>query len=218
MAIIWLIESASLPKPQSIVDTLIGNYPIRKFSSISSLNKLAKPSNRNENIIIIINAQSHVTQQDEELLNYSWGGYPKLYIGCAKPSKDEMINNYCLSKVESPFQLIRGVEAIKNDYYLGNSPDKLIYKDLIFEAKNDLLKITSSDESFGLTRNESKILSILLAKPMTPIKREDISAGAWNGIKLSTRNIDTHISRLRKKLAHSDVTIKSIYRQGYILT
>lgn len=81
---------------------------------------------------------------------------------------------------------------------------------------------TRKGKPLPLTKTEFAILELLAATPGEPVSREHLLASVWGYTYLpSTRTVDTHIWRLRKKLGDdSDKPqwIKSLPGRGYALT
>jgi DNA-binding winged helix-turn-helix (wHTH) protein len=69
-----------------------------------------------------------------------------------------------------------------------------------------------------LSPKEGRILEILLENANQCVSRTHIVQFVWPGISVSQRTLDTHISRLRKKLEGSiECYIESTYGKGYSL-
>ncbi len=71
-------------------------------------------------------------------------------------------------------------------------------------------------EIIELTSMEFKILSFLAKYKDQVMSREQIINAAWKqNFSISDRTIDSHISRIRKKISRSDHTIIAIHNAGY---
>ena len=68
---------------------------------------------------------------------------------------------------------------------------------------------------FGPT--EFKLLRLLASNKGALLTREYIYDNVWKGSNTDMRTVDTHISKLRKKLAVSGVAIQSCWGEGYRL-
>ena len=60
-------------------------------------------------------------------------------------------------------------------------------------------------------------MSLLLRNPGKCSTRSEILEKLWQGVYVSDRTIDSHISHLRKKIRETDVNIYSVYGAGYKL-
>lgn len=75
----------------------------------------------------------------------------------------------------------------------------LYYKDVIL--KRDLMILDYKDNEIELTKNEFKILEILLEKPGRIYSREDIMNRIWQSdVYINDNTLTVNILRLRKKL------------------
>jgi DNA-binding response OmpR family regulator len=78
------------------------------------------------------------------------------------------------------------------------------------------IKENDSPEDITLTTTEFKILSYLAKHKDQVMSREQIISSAWkHGFNISDRTIDSHISRIRKKIATSNHNIIAIQSVGY---
>lgn len=102
---------------------------------------------------------------------------------------------------------------------------KKLEKSLVLEAdgvKIDLatqkaeMESQSGYESLSLTPIEFKILQTFLQQPGVAIKRDDILDKVWGKeIFVYPRSVDTHVSKLRKKLGKKGQAIVSVHGRGY---
>ncbi len=70
-----------------------------------------------------------------------------------------------------------------------------------------------------LTAIEFKILSMLVTDPNKVIHRDEMLNHVWgDGVYVYPRSVDTHISKLRRKLGPMAQSIESVHGVGYKLT
>ncbi|MCM2281781.1 MAG: response regulator transcription factor [Bdellovibrionaceae bacterium] len=88
----------------------------------------------------------------------------------------------------------------------------------------DLESLKVCDVRFGrkdldLTPTEFRILHLLVKNQRTALTREEIVRKIWinHEAHISSRGVDSHICRLRKKLPEDCVVIESVYTRGYCL-
>jgi DNA-binding response OmpR family regulator len=62
------------------------------------------------------------------------------------------------------------------------------------------------------------LLRFLIENVGVCVSRDQLINEVWKGIRIEARTIDSHISRLRKRLASSEVFIESVYGGGYIMS
>jgi len=145
---------------------------------------------------------------------------PAIFI-TSLSSVDDLSQGYdagCDDYIKKPFELkelqIRLKKLIKNSFALGGD-DKIILNALwSFEPTSG--KLISLDESFFLTKKETKILNTLLAHRGKMVTHEQIMSSAWDYDDEATEeNLRTHIKKLRKILGKD--MIENIRKQGYLL-
>ncbi len=81
------------------------------------------------------------------------------------------------------------------------------------------LALDGGNESLDLSYKEFKLL-VFLAKNLDQVKsRESIISAVWSdGLHLSDRVVDSHVSRIRKKIRNGDCTIEAVQNLGYRLS
>lgn len=71
-----------------------------------------------------------------------------------------------------------------------------------------------------LTRTEAAILRLLAARAPATVTREELLRSLWNLASRSSRTLDTHVTRLRRKLEDDPAAphhLLTVYRVGYRL-
>ncbi len=120
------------------------------------------------------------------------------------------IKNY----VEKPFSTSE-LLAIVNSFA---KEKEVILKVANLSLKPDKFLAFCGEEPIDVTPQEYKVLEHFIKNKEILLTRENILEDVFKGREeLSDRNVDTHISNLRKKIATSGVKIVTIYGQGYKL-
>ena len=124
--------------------------------------------------------------------------------------------------IEKPFKLVvlkAKIEALLRRVYNFNSSNSLIvYKEVIFDINKDEIKY--KDNIATLTKNESKILTILLEKREKIVSREEIITALWQSDNFIDENtLSVNINRLRAKLKSIGIDdfITTKKGKGYIV-
>ena len=77
---------------------------------------------------------------------------------------------------------------------------------------------SGSVEELDLTPMEFRILLLLASKPNAVMSRDEILDTVWGeNVHVYSRSVDTHISKLRKKLGAKGESIVSVHGSGYRL-
>lgn len=148
---------------------------------------------RKSSDIPIIMLTAKVTEQDE-LTGFNKG-----------------IDDY-IKKPFSPTVLVARVNSLFKRVY-GN--DKIIIKGkLTIDVNNHI--ITSHDKNVNLSNTEFKLLVYFVQNEGRMLSRENILTSVWGyDFEGTDRTVDTHINRLRDKLANTGEYIKTVRGFGY---
>lgn len=102
--------------------------------------------------------------------------------------------------------------------YRDSNMNVLEYKGVVLSLKDNMLYY--EDKTIELTKNEFKILYILMKKYEAIVSREDIMQELWQDENFIDDNtLTVNINRLRKKLKKIGLNdfIKTIINQGYVI-
>jgi two-component system phosphate regulon response regulator PhoB len=122
-----------------------------------------------------------------------------------------------LTKPLIPEELIARVKAILRRPPSIRSGNIIKYKDISFNPLT--AEVFIGDRPVYLTKNENRILGLLMSEQGKIVSREDLIVWVWGGHTdedVSDNTINVTLSKIRKKLEGNFVP-KTIYNQGYIL-
>ncbi|CZR98531.1 MULTISPECIES: response regulator transcription factor [unclassified Clostridioides] len=134
------------------------------------------------------------------------------------------INNGADDYITKPFSIdilvtkINGI--IRRVYNYSDSSSIMYYDELIFDVGGGIIKHKYKDESLELTKNEIKILTLLLKNKNRVVSRESLMMTLWNNDEFVTDNaLTVNMNRLRSKVKELgfDDFIKTKKGIGYII-
>ena len=236
MKVIWLIEDLNL-SPNDLSSVLSANFPMRIIRSISSFIKLSAMEKIGDlPELVIVNADCELKIEDAvKLLDaYRNRRTPTLFAISVEThlSWHEVISanfNYVVLDSRDSLKLVSDIGKLLERDVNGSgfvsertnsrryASAEITFGDLTFDRFNRRVRIGDC-LSEDLSAKESKILEILLLAANQTISRSEISREVWSQVSVTERTLDTHVSRLRRKISDSkNCSILSIYGTGYAL-
>ncbi|MBQ48464.1 MAG: hypothetical protein CMP10_13700 [Zetaproteobacteria bacterium] len=215
MGILWVLERGG-HKEESMAHKLIGDYAVRLFRSLDSLLKLGRLEKRfvPSGVLINLDIISLNEKQLVQLLETVFPSSPLMFFG-EDHEGDFCFENWLPGNITSHSLSWKVAEIVGLN--IPNRDSYLRYKNVGLDSICGVLVDEISQVREQLTGKESKILRLLLERRGECISRSTISSEVWKNVKVSPRTIDSHVSRLRKRLNTAGVLIESIYGNGYIL-
>ena len=217
MTILWIIEE---PGSASIGRALEGEFPIRKFASLKSFLRLEKIHRKEKPKAIVVNmgiSNLPFTNLDQ-LLECTVEKAKRIYFNMDLNDFRKTQNSFLLEG-EISFQCIQKIIGILDQ--LPQETDRIesriSYKNLSLDIECLSLENSETLLKFPLSVKETRILKLLIEQAENCVTRESIKNEVWRDLVVSKRTIDSHVSRLRRKINNSGITVDSVYGGGYIL-
>jgi hypothetical protein len=223
MSTVWLVNLSDAPNHELAL-SLIGDYSVRAFASMKSLKILMKIQKSTPDAVIFDASGLKAEQRMRIISIYKFlSEVPRfLVVDDVKQAHEslppETSDNFCLLQAEtSSFELSTQIrDALKRQAAERlNSRKRLKFEDIEIDMDGNELHLPDIGEVYNLTPKETQILSSLILAPGRTVTRESLKQKIWRGVKISDRNMDSHISRIRAKLSNSGRTIESVYGAGY---
>lgn len=76
---------------------------------------------------------------------------------------------------------------------------------------------TAGAREVDLTAHELRLLHYLASRPGRIFSRDQLMRAVWSETVVAERTIDSHVSKLRKKLGEAGVQLRSVRGVGYVL-
>ncbi|MCB1582462.1 MAG: response regulator transcription factor [Marinicella sp.] len=130
---------------------------------------------------------------------------------------DQGADDYLVKPIKE-IELIARANALHRRHNQGNQVE-LIFEPYSFNHKEDIVSFEGNEVK--LTAKEFQLASYFFNNPDRLIARDYLLETIWTkNSSITTRTVDTHISRLRKKLKLNGSTgwkLASVYHKGYRL-
>ena len=188
-----------------------------KFEALKALD-----SSNFDLIILDINLKQDSGYDIAKIIKSKNSSLPFIFL-TARDLKIDQLKGYQLGAEEyvtKPIDeeiLLAKIEAIVARKNLSKQfINKLHWKDI--SLNKNKRELTVKHESFTLTEREYLLMESFLNYPENLIERRTILQNIWeNQDEFSRNSMDVYISRLRKYLSQSDVTIRNVHGKGFIL-
>ena len=194
-------------------------YEVETFSNGDDLFKRYKEKNADMIILDVIMPGTdgvEICRQIRQIANVP------IIILSAKESEEDRIKGISvggddyLTKPFSPIELVARVQAL----FRRISMDKVekVEKVTFGNIKIDVTKKQAyvDDEEIALTPLEFDFLKYLIQKNNQAISREELLKEVWKiAYDIDTRATDDTVKRLRRKIADSNVEIKTVWGYGF---
>ena len=194
-------------------------YEVETFSNGDDLFKRYKEKNADMIILDVIMPGTdgvEICRQIRQIANVP------IIILSAKDSEEDRIKGISvggddyLTKPFSPIELVARVQAL----FRRISMDKVekVEKVTFGNIKIDVTKKQAyvDDEEIALTPLEFDFLKYLIQKNNQAISREELLKEVWKiAYDIDTRATDDTVKRLRRKIADSNVDIKTVWGYGF---
>lgn len=220
---LYIVEKTKDPG-LGAASALMGDYAVRVFASLRALRHLAKvPGNRIPDVVIA-DLDDLATHADEALAQLVdiLPDSPIILVHTMPSYGDDLrLNTGDAGRVFSyrkPFDtmdLSAFVALVARAQ--GKRPGIMRIRDFILDFERLQCFVFPNEVPINLPLKEAQILKFLMERPCECLSREDLQHSLWPGVKVSSRTIDSHVSRLRKRLQTSPIQIRSKYGGGYIL-
>lgn len=214
MAVIWVLEKPR-PAAENLPDLLQGDFAVRAFASLRNFFRLTSLKQQAPDLFLIRSQDfGEELENLDRVMALQWPDVIRVYLGVAPRNESEGVWSLAEAGWEGlPFllqQILQKKGAHKPSTYLQ-------WGDICLDDEAQRLRILPDGPWIRLAPKELQIIRVFLKHPEHCLSHEDLSAGVWRGVKVSSSSVASHISRLRRYLGPSHCQIKSVYGGGYQL-
>lgn len=220
VGIIWIIEKPH-KSSQSLAAKLQGDFAVRLIGSVDSYLRLCRLVQKPLPDALVIDCDD-LELNFQEIESKTMQGLPhalRIFV-FKEDGKHKEADRHSLGlKVSEGENNLDFVKELRERLAVRKNSGKqlLQYRTLELDAERFSLKIQGEDEEISLPSKEARILKYMMEHPRQCLGRDELKDAVWGGLAVSSRTIDSHISRLRKRLNSAAVDIQNIYGGGYIL-
>ncbi len=221
LSTIWVVEKAKATEPQAAA-ALMGDYAVRAFASLDSFEKLLRVSRSQRPDLLVVDRCD--VRWDErrlrEFFDYHFAETPILLLvregeaGSIKEPRSGRL--FVVQKTVDSLKLSVFVDFVLRSSG-GTRRNVIRYRGLMLDSEKLQCLVQPGDDPVSLPLKEAQLLRLLLERPGVCLSRQEIQKSLWADVRVTPRTIDSHVSRLRKRLGDGAVEIESVYGGGYRL-
>lgn len=217
MSIVWILEKSKSPG-DAAASALMGDFAVRVFASLGSFETVLRFNRQAQPDLLVLDVEDSGANGTRiaEFVASHFVETPVIMLTPAGWSTSLSASAACV--VGKP---IDGLKlSVLADFLIRSrrGPREVIrYRDVMLDCERLQCLVLPSEEAVSLPLKEAQLLKVLLARPGVCHSRDELQASIWTGVKVTPRTIDSHVSRLRKRLKDAGVSIESVYGGGYIL-
>lgn len=211
MAVVWVVESPASGIPR-ITSVLCGLVAVRAFASVRSMLRVAScehiPPGASPRVVLLDPAlirdprgfQRLACDIDDVLGRNGWHGISVLQAG---PDSAQMVDQ---------------IRAILGSVHPAGAELRIRRSgELTLDLDSRKVSCFSCGQHDVISPTEAALLRHLMERDGQVISRMELIEAVWHGVKIASRSLDAHVSRLRKKITFSGVSIDTAYGDGYRL-
>lgn len=192
---LWIVDTADNTHRYS---DLFGQFAISFYASIDNAARIKIMMGSNFPDALLVSDMSRL-----EFIKMKFPSSLIIHIGKAREENNCILylDDLCSTDSNIIYKAIEDFKAEQSLYHV--CLDKL------------LLTVDSQDLELKLSHKEALILKSLQGAQQSAVSRDDLCALLWGDLKVGDRTLDSHISRLRKRLRPLGINIESAYGSGY---
>lgn len=223
MTTIFIIEK-SKNSLQGAASALMGDFAVRAFASLAMFKTLAKWSGHScpDIIIVDLDDPEMLSLKSTECILEIFPHTALIFMHAKELTEDyECVFGLKQQKI---FFFQKPIDSLRLSLFvsrvaksIGKKTNILRIGDFIFDFDRLICRTLPDENAVNLPLKEAQILKLMMERWGECLSRADFHRILWPNIKVSPRTIDSHISRLRKRLNALNVTISSKYGDGYVL-
>ena len=209
---LWLIEE-NIDASASLYSQLEGAFAIRRIASMDSLKTLVRLSGRLmlPRMILVNCCETSTDSGCRDLQDLPVSIADLVYCwqeDTPEPAGTGFRKTIACSKGQIAFRILEILESYSE---IGETQP---YK---VDLSTHKLRSLAMGHEVDLSTIEARILSHLLEADGSMVSKENLKLRVWQRGAVANRTVDSHMSRLRKKLEETHLEVESVYGQGYRL-
>ncbi len=232
MSIIWLVGCTD-PWLEELHSVLSGMVATRRILSLKSLARVlamdGAPSIDQFLMILQLDSEDTALSVYGALTKFNQYYHPSkaCSIGPVTAEQKCILDGLRIANIERPKDqatLARLSRSLLREYdcekpRFGATQECIRFGDVEVDMPSGVLRVLATGIRESVTPKEIRILQVLAHSLNDPVAREDLVRKVWPGLRVSASTVDSHMSRLRKKMDQSfECRIETAYGSGWTLS
>ena len=196
----------------------MGGYECLSFPDVSSFWNALKRKQPDLIILDIMLPGMDGMALLKNIMESEFSSIPVIMVSAKGKETDKVkgLNEGASDYLSKPFGVMELLARIKANLRKCAKVDTIEYKELTLNKSQH--EISLNEENLHLSLKEYDLLAYFLTHINKAISKEELLTKVW-GVECSieTRTIDMFVSRLRKKLNGSSISIETVRGLGYIM-
>ncbi len=154
----------------------------------------------------------------KNIIESEYASIPVIMVSAKNKETDKVkgLNEGAADYLSKPFGVMELLARIKANLRKISKTDTLKYKELTLNRQHH--EISLNNEILHLSLKEYDLLAYFIENVDKALSKEELLSNIWGiDCSIETRTIDMFVSRLRKKVAGSSVSIETVRGLGYIM-
>lgn len=154
----------------------------------------------------------------KNIMESPYSSIPVIMVSAKGKETDKVkgLNEGASDYLSKPFGIMELLARIKANLRKIVKTDVIKYKELTLNKQQH--EISLNDEALHLSLKEYDLLAYFLENVDKALSKEELLSNIWGiDCSIETRTIDMFVSRLRKKIAASTISIETVRGLGYIM-
>lgn len=231
MSMIWLVAPDE-KSTSDLTDVLSGLFAVRRIAGLLSLTRLLKLNEMRpaEGFLCLISIDS-----DHDLIEMHSGlssclrvlkPHEVTLLGNLTEEQIRLAKNFGLDFIAEPADYTEFARLLKNKFQrqsrsaVSHISDNMIrVGDIEVDRDLAMMRVLATGLEESLTPKEVRIMQVLTLSANKTIGRDELIGKVWAGVRVSTSTIDSHMSRLRRKIEQSfECRLETEYGSGWKLS
>lgn len=230
MSTVWLVGSPC-DWLDEFAGILSGFFGLRRIAGLKSFGRLIAlgeiPVDIPFHCIVSLTDQDTPMTVHTALSRFLLENQPSQICIIGQTSEDQrkVAENHKIACLGVPSEMVQTAKLIRSLMRMGSprkvtlTDDFIRVGDIEVNRSRACMRIMATGVEEPLTPKEIRILQVLSSSVNQSIGRDELVTKVWAGMRVSASTVDSHMSRLRKKIEQSfECRLETKYGSGWVLS